>query len=90
MKYMLKQKIKDFLAEQTMDDIVQAANEIYDYRYTTGILPQNSVIEKFGKDLEYKNYRDICDAIEEFICEKMGNLIVLCLREHAEQFIGLQ
>lgn len=82
--------VKKYLEKQKLEDIVRVANELYDFTFKTGFLPEDSIIQKFEEELQCWQVMTFCDAVEEFLCEKMGKLIVLCLREHPEKFIRME
>lgn len=84
----MRTKIIEYLKCKSMDEIIEACNDIYEYRYITGVLAESSIIRKMAKETNFFP-RDICDAIEIYAGEKLRKTVKLLLLQRPFEFIRL-
>lgn len=85
----MMEKIFEYLKCKSMDEIVEACNSIYEYRYITGVLNQNSIVRKMANETGFCA-RDICNAIEEYAAIRLKNTVKMLMLEKAHHFIDAQ
>lgn len=82
---MLKE-IFEYLDCKSMDEIVEACNDIYEYRYLTGVLKADSIIRGMSSATDFP-IRDLCDAIEEYAAEKFNRVVKMLMIEKPFRYI---
>lgn len=79
-------EIIECLKCKSMDKIIEACNDIYEYRYITGILSNNSIVRRMSKETCFK-IQDLCEAIMDYATTKLQSTIKLLMLERTFNFI---
>lgn len=79
-------EIIEYLKCKSMDEIIEACNDIYEYRYITGVLKQKSIIRKMSLETNF-GVRDLCDCIETYASQTLFYAVKLLMIEKPYCFI---
>ena len=87
LSYVPQEEIIKYLKKKSFEDIVKACNDIYDYKYITGELKENSILRVFASEMGTTNVRDIEAAVIEYASRKLSKSVLLLFETQPYRFL---
>lgn len=84
---MTYEEMKTYIEHIDNSGLIDLCNEIYDWKYISGELEQDSALKNLAKDIQCKNVKDVEEVVVEVAAKKLNKVVLLLMQNKPHEFL---